>query len=129
MREILRYAELMVLAVDVVIAEKVTVISAKHYVGLFVVYSCFRVQVFASATKGFTDLIVKTRETVQDHVPTEGNVTMAVVTAIISVTERLANSVSAQSRLRTCLHHQEISRIRPSNRRLRFQLRIGSARG
>jgi head-tail adaptor len=72
---------------------------------------------------------VKIRETVQDHAPEEENAKMAVVTAIISVTVRLANSVSAQVRLRACLHHLEISLIRPSNHRLQFQLRISDVSG
>jgi hypothetical protein len=101
----------------------------QYNVELFAAHSCFHAQAFVFATRVFTDLIVKSRETVQDHAPTEGNVGMAVVTAIISVTELLANSVSAQVRLRACLHHPEISLIRPSNHRLQFQLRISDVFG
>ena len=54
---------------------------------------------------------------------------MAVVIVIILVTELLANSVSAQVRLRRCQDHLETSRIRPSIRRFQFQLRISSAFG
>jgi hypothetical protein len=54
---------------------------------------------------------------------------MAVVIAIILVTELLANSVSAQVRLRLCQDHLETSLIRPSIHRFQFQLRIRSVFG
>jgi hypothetical protein len=70
----LRYAELMVLAMVAVIAKKVIVIDAKCEFGLTTSHFLFVLQEFASATRVFTDLIVKTMETVRNHAPTEGNV-------------------------------------------------------